>query len=164
MVETMLSLQGALVQSLVRELRSTCSAPREKKRVTHVPCYTFMVMCCICIHNHIYICIHIFIRVCLLSHSVLSDSFVTPWTVACQSPLSMRFSRQEDGSVLPFPSPGDLPDPGIKPISPVSRALTGGFFNTEPPGKTLCICISISNPHFRYVEICGQVFHDLLMT
>ena len=43
---------------------------------------------------------------------------VTPWTVAHQSPLSMGFSRQEYWSGLPFPSPGDLPNPGIKPMSP----------------------------------------------
>ena len=47
-------------------------------------------------------------------------------------PLSMGFPRQEYWSGLPFPSPGDLPDPGIDPVSP---ALAGGFFTTEPPGK-----------------------------
>ena len=52
----------------------------------------------------------------------------TPWTVALQAPLSMGFSRQEYWSGLPFPSPGDLPNPGIKPASPVSPALAGGFF------------------------------------
>ena len=46
----------------------------------------------------------------------------TPWTVACQSPLSMGFSRQEHWSVLPFPSPGDLSDPGIEPRSPALQA------------------------------------------
>ena len=46
------------------------------------------------------------------------DSFVTPWTVARQAPLSMGFPRQEYCSGLPFPSPGDLPDPGIKPRPP----------------------------------------------
>ena len=55
--------------------------------------------------------------------SVVSDSFATTWTIACQIPLSMGFSRHEYWSVLPFPSPGDLPDPGIKPVSPVSLAL-----------------------------------------
>ena len=44
--------------------------------------------------------------------------FATPWTVAYQAPLSMGFSRQEYWSGLPFPSPGDLPDPGIEPRSP----------------------------------------------
>ena len=48
----------------------------------------------------------------------MSDSFVTPWTIACQVPLSMGFPRQEYWSELPFTSPGDLPNPGIKPISP----------------------------------------------
>ena len=45
-----------------------------------------------------------------------------PWTVACQAPLSMGFSRQEYWSGLPFPSPGDLPDPGIEPRSPALQA------------------------------------------
>jgi len=57
--------------------------------------------------------------------------------VAHQALLSMEFSRQENWGGLPFPSPGDLPDPGIKPMSPVSPALEGGFFITEPPGKPL---------------------------
>ena len=48
--------------------------------------------------------------------------FATPWTVAYQAPLSMRFSRQEYWSGLPFPSPGDLPDPGIEPGSPALQA------------------------------------------
>ena len=60
----------------------------------------------------------------LLTHVQL---LVTPWTVAHQSPLSMEFSRQEYWSRLPFPSPGDLPNPGITPLS---LALAGGFFNT----------------------------------
>ena len=62
----------------------------------------------------------------------MSDPFVTPWTVAHQSPLSMGFPRQDYWSGLPFSSPGDLPYPGIKPESP---ALAGGFFTAEPPGK-----------------------------
>ena len=66
------------------------------------------------------------------SHSVASNSVVTPWIVARQALLSMEFPRQESWSGLPFPSPGDLPEPGIEPIS---FALAGGFFTTEPPGK-----------------------------
>jgi len=53
-------------------------------------------------------------------------------TIALQAPLPMGFSRQEYWSGLPFPSLGDLPNPGIKPESP---ALAGGFFTTEPQGK-----------------------------
>ena len=56
-----------------------------------------------------------------VSHSVRSDS-VTPWTVALQAPLSMGFFRQEYCSEVPFPSPGDLPNPGIEPRSPVLQA------------------------------------------
>ena len=51
--------------------------------------------------------------------------------VACQAPLSMRFSRQEYWSGLPSPPPGDLPDPGIEPTSLTSPALAGGFFTTS---------------------------------
>ena len=66
--------------------------------------------------------------------SVVSDSLATSWTVACQDPVSMGFSRQEYWSGLPFPHPGDLPDPGIEPESSASPALAGRFFTTEPPG------------------------------
>ena len=61
--------------------------------------------------------------------------FAVPWTRAQQPPLSMGFSRQEYWSGLPFPTPQDLPDPGMEPTSPVSPALAGKFFTTEPPGK-----------------------------
>ena len=62
-----------------------------------------------------------------------------PWTVACQAPLSMEFSRQEHWSGLPFPPPGDLPNPGIEPMSHVSPALTCRFFNIAPPGKPMIV-------------------------
>ena len=68
-----------------------------------------------------------------LSHVQL---LVTPWTVACQAPLSMGFPKQEYWSGLPCPPAGDLPDPGIEPKSLVSPALAGGFFITVPPGKS----------------------------
>ena len=63
---------------------------------------------------------------------VESNSFVTPWTVAYQAPLSMRFPRQEYWSGLLFLPPGDLPDPGMEPRSP---ALAGGCCTAEPTGK-----------------------------
>ena len=59
-------------------------------------------------------------------------TLVTPWTVACQAPLSMGFPRQEYWSRLPFPPPADLPDPVIEPASP---ALAGRFFTSEPLEK-----------------------------
>ena len=60
--------------------------------------------------------------------------FVTPWTVAHKSPLSMGFSRQEYWSGLPFPTPGDLPNSGIKPRSPASQVSS---LLSEPPGNLL---------------------------
>ena len=61
---------------------------------------------------------------------------MTLWTVACQVPLSMEFSRQEYWNRLPYPPSEDLPDPGIKPTSSVSSALAGRFFTTEAPGMS----------------------------
>ena len=66
---------------------------------------------------------------CMLSRVQLC---ATPWTVAHQAPLSMGFSRQEYWSGLTFPPPGDLLDPEDEPLSP---ALAGRFFTTEPPGN-----------------------------
>ena len=62
----------------------------------------------------------------------MSDSSVSPWTVACQAPLSLGFPRQEYWSGLPFPLPGNLPDSEIELEFP---ALAGGFITTKPPGN-----------------------------
>ena len=78
----------------------------------------------------------------LVAQSCLT--LATPWTAARQAPLSMGFSRQEYWSGLPFPSPGDLPDPGIKPGSP---ALQVDSLPSEPPGKpTVVLASHKSNP------------------
>ena len=74
-----------------------------------------------------------------LSHVRL---FATPWTVTYQATLTLGFFRQECWSGLPFPSPGDLPDPGIEPASP---ALTGGFFIIEPPRETPALLLGGCN-------------------
>ena len=73
--------------------------------------------------------------------------FATPWTVAYQPPPSMGFSRQEYWSGLPFPSPGDLPDPGIEPRSPAFRA---DALPSEPPGNPSTLprgACSLGSPH-----------------
>ena len=67
-------------------------------------------------------------RACVLSHVQL---FAISWSVTHQAPLCIGFSRQEYWNGLPFPPPGDLPDPRTEHVSP---ALAGGFFITEPPG------------------------------
>ena len=76
--------------------------------------------CCVCVCT------------CTLSQLSCIQLFATPWPVAHQAPLSMEFSRQEYWSGLPFSSPGDLPDPGIEPASPV---LAGGYLTSASPGK-----------------------------
>ena len=70
---------------------------------------------CTCVYIYIYIYIYMKVKVKLLSRVRL---FATPWTIAYQAPLSMGFSGQEYWSGLPFPSPGDLPNPGIEARSP----------------------------------------------
>ena len=72
-------------------------------------------------------------HVCMHARSLnCVQAFGTPWTIARQIPLSMEYSREEYCSELPFPPPGDLPNPGTEPMSP---ALADGFFTTELPGK-----------------------------
>ena len=73
-------------------------------------------------------CIFIFVCVHLLS---CVQFFAAPWSVAHQAPLFMEFPRQGYWSGLPFPTPGELPDPGIEPESPVSPALAGGFLTAS---------------------------------
>ena len=74
---------------------------------------------------------------CLVT-SVVSNS-LTQWTIVRQAPLSMRFTRQEYWSGLPCPPPGDLPNPGIEPVSPASLALQMDCLLTEPPGKPIIL-------------------------
>ena len=77
--------------------------------------------------------------VCSVAQLSCVRLFVTPWTVACQTPVSMGFSRQEYWSRLPLPSPGDLPDLGMEPESPASPALAGRFFTTSATWEALSI-------------------------
>ena len=74
-------------------------------------------------------------RSTVLSHFSHFRLFVTLWTVACQAPLSMGFSRQEYWGRLPFPSPGDLPNPGIHLLLSCVSALQADSLPAEPPGK-----------------------------
>ena len=85
------------------------------------------------------------ILVCVSCSVTSVRLFVIPWTVACQAPLSMRFSRQEYRSGLPFPSPGDLPDPGIEPASPIlqvdslpNETLRGHTYTEKKKKKSHC--------------------------
>ena len=90
------------------------------------------------------------LKVKSLSHVRL---FATSWTVAYQAPPSIGFSRQEYWSGLPFPSPGDLPDPGIEPGSP---ALEANALTSEPPGKS-----RTGRPGVLWFMGSQRVWHDL---
>ena len=82
--------------------------------------------------------------------------FATPWTVTYQAPLSMGFSRQEYWNGLPFPSPGDLPDPGTEPVYP---ALQADALTSEPPGKPTINCKDNirSDQSLSRVRLCDSV-------
>ena len=104
--------------------------------------FNFKILYCNRIFHYFTLCMCICISFCVcvcvcesLNHVWL---FVTLWTVAHQAPLSMEFSRQEIWSGLPFPSPEDLPNPGIKSGS---FALRADSLLAEPPGKATCVYI-----------------------
>ena len=92
--------------------------------------------------------------VCVCAHSVTqSYLFMTTWTIAHQAPLSVGFPRQEYWSGLPFPPPGDLPNPGIEPESPVSPALAGRFFTLCHVGSHGALKYIYLNPvHSRWQD------------
>ena len=95
-----------------------------------------------------------FLCVCELSHFSSAWLCVTPWTVACQIPLFIGFSRQEYWSGLPCPPTGDLPDSGIKPVSLISPALAAGSLPLVPCGKP---CNTIINVMLKLRSCCCAV-------
>ena len=103
---------------------TTCGLPKESLKSVSLRHLFFFPN--VQIYNTMCVCAQLFNCV---------QFFATPLTVAHQAPLSIEFSRQEYWSGLWFLSSGDLPDSGMEPMSPVSPALAGGFFTTEPPGK-----------------------------
>ena len=102
---------------------------------------------------------------CVCAHAqwLSCPTLATPWTIARQTPLSLEFSRQEYWSGLPFPYPGDLPDPRIKPVSPESSALAGRFFTTEPHGKPITPFTQGSNSSPSEFLLCWANFQIVLI-
>ena len=94
----------------------------------------------------------------------LSYVFATPWTVACQAPLSMEFSRQDCWSEIPFPS-GNLSNPEVEPESLVAPALVSGFFTTCPTWEALKIhCSLFPNTEIEGYSKCGLKKKKVLTT
>ena len=101
----------------------------------------------------------------LLFSRLVMSGFATPYTVARQAPLPMGlgFPRQEIWSELPFPIPEDLPDPGIEGIEPMSPALAGRFFTTEPPGKLPYYSLCSSSSHLVSLTNDPSIFSRIKM-
>jgi len=114
-------------------------------------CVCVFLCVCLCVCVCVCVCVCLCVSVCVLCYLMLSPNFpdpkikkvkvkllsrvqlfATPWTIAYQASPSLGFSRQEYWSGLPFPSPGDLPNSGIKPGSPT---LEADALTSEPPGK-----------------------------
>ena len=87
----------------------------------------------------------------MLSHVQL---FSIPWSIACQAPLSMEFSRQKYWSEYPFPSPGYLPDPGIKPVSPAGRQILYHLSHQGSP------CFMYIHHLIPILNLWGRYFHS----
>ena len=90
----------------------------------------------------------------LFTRSVVSNSFVTPQTTAQQAPLTMGFFQQEYQRGLPFPSPGDVPHPGIEPKSPALQADSSPLSHWGKPNwcQTLCKCLRLRTLHLKSVQ------------
>ena len=141
MVKNSPAIQEIWIQSL------SCEDPLEKGTATHSNILAWRIpqtgepgrllsfKSSVCYLNCVYVCV-----LC----SVVFDS-LTPWNVAHQAPLSMKYSRQEYWSGLPFRPLGDLPDPGIEPPSLESPAVAGRFLTTEPPRKALTWTNSVNS-------------------
>ena len=98
---------------------------------------------------------------CVCVYTQSCPTLWDPMDYSPQAPRPMGFSRQEHWHGLPFPPPGDLPNPGIKRMSPVSPVLAGGFFTIQPPGKAMLphhLChfhqaLSVCCPKF-WTDVC----------
>ena len=93
------------------------------------------------------------ILLCACSVAQACLTLCSPMDCSQPAPLSVGFSRHEEWSALPFPTPGNLPDPEIEPMSPASPALAGRVFTTVLPGKHYYYWALISKPCFKYLNI-----------
>ena len=130
-VSIQVSSSAQLIQKVSDNMEANCLSeviwkPIQSSPVSrdHCGCSLVWLMC---------VCVCVSARTCMWVRAVHALSHV--WLFVTQAPLSMRFSRQEYWSGFPFPTPGDLPNPAMKPESPMSPSLAGWFFTTVPPEK-----------------------------
>ena len=98
---------------------------------------------------------------CNLSHFSHVLLIVILWNVIYQTPLSIGFTRKEYWSGLPWPPPKDLPDPGIKPLSPAAPAWKVDFLTTEWPGKPVCVCgQEVSTHSYFFTNLLHKLMQD----
>ena len=125
--------------------------------------WNFFTDVCVCVC--VCVCVHVHVESCV-------STSLWPLDQARQAPLSIEFSWQEYWSELPFPSPRDLPDSGIKPTSLASPALAGRFFITEPPGKSFFTEVNLNSRIYLfktflwtyYVPNTGKLIKDTEMS
>ena len=125
--------------------------------------WNFFTGVCVCVC--VCVCVHVHVESCV-------STSLWPLDQARQAPLSKEFSWQEYWSELPFPSPRDLPDSGIKPTSLASPALAGSFFITEPLGKSFFTEVNLNSRIYLsktflctyYVPNTGQLIKDTEMS
>ena len=100
-------------------------------------------------------------HVCMCGQSLSRvQPFASPWTVACRVFLAMWFSWQEYWLGFPFPPPGDLPNPGIEPTSPVIPALTGGYFPLSHLGSNICKAPIYTTGHIVRSEVYMALWNE----
>ena len=124
---------GWMVKTLPSDAGDTDLSPGQRTRIPHAMWnnkWCWKTWMCVCVCLCVCVCVCVCTCACVHRHTHMLSCvwlFETPWTVAHQAPLCLEFSKQEYWSVLPFPPPAALSDPGIKPASPASA---GGFFAT----------------------------------
>ena len=141
MVDLVFKLTIMTVQAEPELLTTKLQCPRKQSDVIYIVCVWIWYICvCEYVNIYVYACVH--------AKSLQScPTLVTLWTVALQAPLSMGFCRQEYYSGLPSPPPGDLPDPGIEPMSHYVSCIAVGFFITSATWEAhigiyirVCVC------------------------
>ena len=136
--------QARMLEQVAISYSRGSSRPRDRTCVSCVSCTGRQILyhpshqgspIYVFVYVRMYVCVLYVCVLCAQSCPTVYDPWVQANSVTHQALLSMEFSKQEYWSRLPFPTPGDLPNPSIEPLCLESPAFAGGFFTTVPPGK-----------------------------